>query len=323
MIDVHSTEFHLQPSQYAAPAGSILAPMYNRGAHLTENQMLPAESACPLCGFSGHRPTVISLQDAPPVYLLACPCGCFSASRMPGEEVLKEYYSHYYAAIDGTATFDGGERFSRHLFGVLGVAPKPSMRILDFGGGVDAALARSLAHQFVQRGTRRVEIALVDYNASCPRDWGGGTTVDCYPGLPESTEGFDVVIGSGIVEHIPHPREIVLGLLNSVRADGRAYFRTPAISSVIKLAARFGMDIDFTYPAHVHDMGQSFWENLLTALNTEGFRLTRSRPSIVETEFRAHPSRTVIAHLFKLPWLVLRKRYSIVGGWEAVFARCL
>jgi len=316
-----NNESAFQPSQYVALGGSLVAPLYNRGARLAESQLLPAESACPLCGFSGPRPTAIALQDAPPIHLLACPCGCFSASRMPREEVLQAYYSHYYAAIEGTATFDGCERFSRHLFRVLGVAPKPTIRILDFGGGVDAALARSLAQQFLRRGTRRVEIALVDYNASCPREWDGGITVDCYAGLPQSAEGFDVVLGSGIVEHISHPRQIVDGLLHSLRADGRAYFRTPVMASVVKWAARFGLKIDFGYPAHLHDMGQPFWENLLTTLHVEGFRLTRSRPSIVETEFGAHPSRTAIAHLFKLPWLVLRKNYSMVGGWEAVFAR--
>jgi SAM-dependent methyltransferase len=240
---------------------------------------------------------------------------------MPREEVLKEYYSRYYPAFDGTATFDGSDRFSRHLFHVLGVTPTPKMRILDFGGGVDATIARSLAHQLVQRGTRSVEIALVDFNASCPRDWGGGIAVDCYQRLPESAGEFDVVIASAIVEHIPYPREIILGLLNSLRPGGRAYFRTPAMSSIIKFAARFGLAIDFTYPAHLHDMGQPFWENLLATLDVGGFRLVRSWPSIVETEFMVHPSRTVLAHLMKLPWRVLRKRYSMVGGWEAVFAR--
>lgn len=298
-----------------------MAPIYNRGAHLTENQLLPAESVCPLCGFAGHRPTEITLQDDPPVHLLACRCGCLSASRMPREQVLREYYSHYYVDIDGTATFDGSDRFARHLFRVLAAVPKPTMRILDFGGGVDAVLARSLARQFVERGTRRVEIALVDYNASCPRDWSDEITVDCYPALPQSSEGFDVVIGSGIVEHIPYPREVVLGLLNALRTDGRGYFRTPVMSSIVKKASHFGLAIDFGYPAHVHDMGQLFWENLLTALEIRGLCLIRSRPSIVETEFTVHPSRTAIAHLFKFPWLVLRKRYSMVGGWEAVFAR--
>jgi 2-polyprenyl-3-methyl-5-hydroxy-6-metoxy-1,4-benzoquinol methylase len=241
---------------------------------------------------------------------------------MPREEVLRDYYKRYYTAIDGTATFDGSDRFSRHLFRSLGVAPKSSIRILDFGGGMDAVISRSLARHFIQRGTRSVEIALVDYNASCPREW-GAITVDCYQSLPEATSGgFDVVVASAIVEHIPYPRDIMLGLLNSLSMGGRAYFRTPAMSSLIKTAALFGVRIDFTFPGHVHDMGQPFWENVLAALCvSSSFRLIRSRPAIVETEFLAHPSRTVIAHAFKWPWFVLRRSYSMVGGWEAVFAR--
>jgi 2-polyprenyl-3-methyl-5-hydroxy-6-metoxy-1,4-benzoquinol methylase len=300
---------------------SVVATVHHRGVHLAETQLLPAESSCTLCGFSGRRPAAIRLQDAPLVELLACPCGCKSASRMPTQEVLKEYYGHYYAENQGTATFGGSDRFSRHLFHVLGLAPARTMRILDFGGGIDATLSRSLAREFVQRGTSSVEVALVDLNGSCPRDWGGGITVDCYQSLPDFTEGFDVVIASAIVEHIPYPREIILGLLNSLRPGGRAYFRTPVMSSIIHLANRLGANIDFTYPAHVHDMGQPFWENLLVTLNLSDFKLMRSRPSIVETEFAAHPSRTIAAHLMKLPWSVLRKHYSMVGGWEAVFAR--
>ena len=284
--------------------------------------MLP-ESACPICGYTGYRRPLIALQDAPPVHLLACRCGCISASRMPREEVLRDYYKYYYATIDGTTTFDGSDRFSRHLFRSLGVAPRSSIRILDFGGGIEAAISRSLARRFIQRGTRSVEIALVDYNASCPREW-DAIIVDCYQSLPEATRsgGFEVVVASGIVEHIPYPRDVMLALLNSLSRGGRAYFRTPAMSSLIKTAALLGVRIDFTFPGHVHDMGQPFWENVLTVLGVSStFRLIRSRPAIVETEFLAHPSRTVIAHAFKWPWFVLRRSYSMVGGWEAVFAR--
>ncbi len=284
--------------------------------------MLP-EGACPICGYTGNRRPVIALQDTPPVHLLECLCGCSSASQMPRDEVLREYYKGYYAAKDGTATFDGSDRFAGHLFRSLGVAPKNTIRILDFGGGVDAVVSRSLARRFIQRGTRSVEITLVDYNASCPREW-GAITVDCYQSVPEATpsSGFDIVVASAIVEHIPYPRDIMLRLLNSLGVDGRAYFRTPSMSSIIKAAALFGMRIDFTFPAHVHDMGQPFWENVLATLGvSSAFRLTRSQPSIVETEFLAHPTRTVIAHAFKWPWFVLRRHYSMVGGWEAVFAR--
>jgi 2-polyprenyl-3-methyl-5-hydroxy-6-metoxy-1,4-benzoquinol methylase len=241
---------------------------------------------------------------------------------MPREEVLRDYYKRYYTATDGTSTFDGSDRFSRHLFRTLGIAPKNNIRILDFGGGVDAVISRSLARRFLERGTRSVEIALVDYNASCAREW-GDITVECYQRLPEATGGgFDAVVASAIVEHIPYPRDVVLGLLNASNKGGRAYFRTPAMSSLIKAAALFGVRIDFTFPGHVHDMGQPFWENVLAVLGvSDTFRLIRSRPAIVETELLAHPSRTLIAHALKWPWFVLRRSYSMVGGWEAVIAR--
>jgi len=297
------------------------ASVHQKGVHLSENELLPEEKACPICAYAGHRRPVIALQRDPPVYLLACRCGCMSASRMPQPNVLSDYYSRYYAETGGTATFDGSDRFARHLFRLLSDAPKEYLKILDFGGGVDATISKSLARQFKERGTRRVEIALVDYNASCQRD-GDAVTVDCYRSLQEAGDGFDLVIASAIVEHIPYPRDTILGLLNSLRAHGRAYFRTPNVASVIQLASRFGVHIDFTYPGHLHDMGQAFWENLPVSLGLDGeFSLLRSRPSILETEFRAHPSRTAIALAFKLPWLLLGNRYTMVGGWETVIAR--
>ena len=299
----------------------LLKPVHHQGAQLSEQELLPEETVCPLCNYEGKRRPVITLQESPQVRLLACRCGCRSASRMPRPEVLRDYYARYYAAIDGTATFDGSDRFARHLFRSLGVTPKSSLRILDFGGGVDATISRSLARQFTANGTDRVEISLVDYNASCQRDW-GAVTVNCYQNVQEAGGEFDVVIASAIMEHIPYPRDILISLLNSLGTQGRAYFRTPSMSSIVKLAARFGVYIDFTNPAHVHDMGQAFWENVLPSLGaSNNFSLIRSRPAIVETAFRVHPSRTAVAYALKAPWWLLRGSYSMVGGWEGVIAR--
>jgi SAM-dependent methyltransferase len=294
--------------------------VHQKGVHLSEHELLPEEAACPICAYTGNRRPVIALQRDPLVHLLECRCGCMSASRMPHAQVLSDYYSRYYSA-GGSATFDGSDRFARHLFRLLSNGQKDHLRILDFGGGVDATISRSLARQFTDRGAGRVEIALVDYNASCQKDW-GATTVECYHDLPKAGGGFDVVIASAVVEHIPYPRDVIVGLLKALRPQGRAYFRTPNVASIVQLAGRFGVHIDFTYPAHLHDMGQAFWENLPVSLGLQSdFSLLRSRPSIAETEFAVHPSRTAIAHVFKLPWLVLRNRYTMVGGWEAVIAR--
>ena len=253
--------------------------------------------------------------------LVACRCGVFSASRMPRSEVLEDYYASYYTATADTATFDGSVRFGAHLFGMLQSAQKGMMRILDFGGGVDATLSRSVARQFISKGTERVEIALVDSNASCARDW-QAIVVDCYRDLRDAGREFDIVVASAIIEHIPYPRGVLISLLTSLRVGGAIYFRTPAVSSTIRLADRFGARLDFTYPERVHDMGQAFWEKVLPSLGLDKtFLLVRSRPSIVQADFVSHPMRAAIAHLLKWPWYIFRSHYTMVGGWEAVIIR--
>lgn|ERR1039458_3606493 len=300
----------------------MIKQVYHQGKHLSEEELLPLERACVVCGFVGGRRPVLVLQRAPRVDLLHCRCGCRSASRMPKPEVLTEYYSGYYSHGNHTGyTFDDSARFGPHLLRQLRLGSVPNARILDFGGGIDAALSRSLAAQLIAHGAERVEIALVDYNADCKRDW-GQITVECCPSLAEGGDQFDVVIASGIVEHIPYPHDTLLQLLHSLRAGGRAYFRTPSMSSTVRMAERLGIRLDFTYPAHVHDLGQVFWENVLQSLGAHReHHLLVSRPSIVETTFRLHPLPTVVSHLFKLPWYFLRGAYTLVGGWEAVIAR--
>jgi len=240
---------------------------------------------------------------------------------MPRSEVLEDYYASYYTATADTATFDGSVRFGAHLFGMLQSAQKGMMRILDFGGGVDATLSRSVARQFISKGTERVEIALVDGNASCARDW-QAIVVDCYRDLRDAGREFDIVVASAIIEHIPYPRGVLISLLTSLRVGGAIYFRTPAVSSTIRLADRFGARLDFTYPERVHDMGQAFWEKVLPSLGLDKtFLLVRSRPSIVQADFVSHPMRAAIAHLLKWPWYIFRSHYTMVGGWEAVIIR--
>jgi hypothetical protein len=289
--------------------------------HLNDSDLLPPDTACPVCMYDGLRRPLLTLQDTPRVVLLACPCGCFSASRMPKPELLENYYASYYAATRDTATFDGSERFGVHLFGLLQSTQKKTMRILDFGGGVDAVLSRSVARQFISKGTERVEIALVDGNASCPRDW-GAITVNCYRDLREAGREFGIVVASAVIEHIPDPRDVLITLLNSLRVGGSIYFRTPAVCSIARLTSRLGVTWDFTYPEHVHDMGQAFWEKVLPSLGLNNrFSLVRSRPSIVQADFCSHPIKAAIAHMLKWPWYLLRSRYTMVGGWEAVIVR--
>lgn len=293
----------------------------NRTVVLSPNEMGPQDPACRLCGFAGARRRIIALQQG--VDLLECPsCYCRSASRMPRPEVLHEFYSTYYQHLPGTSTFDGSPRFAQHLFQCLGVSPGQHLRLLDFGGGVDATLSRALSNIFIEHGSRRTEIDLIDYNAKCRTDW-GQTTVTCHDSLTTvQRETYDVVVASAIIEHLPEPRPALIDLLECLRPAGSAYFRTPALSAIAAVLARLGIKLELEYPAHCHDMGQRFWESILHTLGVaDRFSIVRSRPSIVETEFRTHPIPTITAYAAKAPWYVLRRAYPMVGGWEVVIRR--
>ena len=88
---------------------------------------------------------------------------------------------------------------------------------------------------------------------------------------------------------------------------------------IIHLSKFLGVNWDFTFPAHIYDLGQDFWESLFNdKITKEYFTILRSTPSIVETSFRNHFWRTLFAYALKAPWYVLGKRYTLVGGWEVL-----
>ena len=100
------------------------------------------------------------------------------------------------------------ESLSPHL-------PDTGARVLDIGGG-DGRLLVGL----VERG---VDCAVVDYNpASVPGVTRLGETIDDVP----STERFDAVVLSHVLEHVASPREIVEAL-GPLRPVGRGYARGP------------------------------------------------------------------------------------------------
>jgi SAM-dependent methyltransferase len=220
---------------------------------------------------------------------------------MPTAALLDQYYSQYYAHADGTelVTMDDASslvrRIERHrsAFG-----PTVVSRVLDFGGG-DGTISRALAARFVPAGAPHVEVVVVDH-------------------------GGDVVLASAVLEHLPQPMETLESLAARLAPGGLLYVRTPAVSSLIALAARLRITIDFTYPGHVHDLGQSFWEGVdrwWEPVRSGVLRQVASRPSPVETSFRRHAARTAVAHIVKAPWWVVRRGYPFVGGWEAVFVK--
>jgi SAM-dependent methyltransferase len=244
---------------------------------------------------------------------------------MPTAALLDQYYSQYYAHADGTelVTMDDASslvrRIERHrsAFG-----PTVVSRVLDFGGG-DGTISRALAARFVPAGAPHVEVVVVDHGGELVVAT-GGVSMRRVADLTEVAGPFDVVLASAVLEHLPQPMETLESLAARLAPGGLLYVRTPAVSSLIALAARLRITIDFTYPGHVHDLGQSFWEGVdrwWEPVRSGVLRQVASRPSPVETSFRRHAARTAVAHIVKAPWWVVRRGYPFVGGWEAVFVK--
>ncbi len=308
-----------------SPDGGLPATAFHSGAHLEERHLEAADNACPLCLSEKPRPSVLRLQSGPDVELLACEtCGGYSASRMPTPQALHDYYSDYYEDADQRITFDLPGRLALHIFQRAFPDAPPNRRIdlLDFGGG-DAEIARRIASRLLEAGAPSVRIQLVDYNAEVRPSDSSRVSLERVETLERVEKGaFDLVVASAILEHIPRPRRDLVSLFDALRPGGVFYARTPSVVPLLRLCERFGMRWDFTFPGHVHDLGQKFWSTILGRLSLEGtIDVLDARPSPVETTLRNHPLRTVAARLLKAPWHLLGSSWGLVGGWEVFFQK--
>ncbi len=302
------------------------ATLFHRSAHMSEQDLLEPATACPFCASANRRPIAL-VQEEPEVVLLNCSnCHGASASRMPKPKALEDYYSHYYDDKDEKITLDTPDRMACHIQRYAG----PSMgnlcgrevSVLDYGGG-DGSISIRLAFKLLEQGARKVSIALVDYDR---------TTIDASDhriliSRPENLEeisglSMDLVIASAVIEHVPEPRKVLASLFSSLKPGGVFYARTPYVTPLSKLTKVFGLRFDFTYPAHVHDLGARFWNNITNVLPLVGqYQAIRSTPSIVETTFGQHFLRTLAAHILKIPGYVFKESYGLVGGWEIFIQR--
>ena len=303
---------------------------YHRSKHLEEQELRPEEGSCPWCGCV-NRATIVSLQLNPLVTLEECPiCFAVSASRMPTDAALSNYYDSYYRGdkfhqAGAKVTVGSPHRMGNHVAQWMVDRDRGgALRILDFGGG-DGSVATNAAEILLnrQQSMRQLEIAVVDYNPKPVQLSSEAIRLQHYPELDDLPPGeFDFVIASAILEHIPAPSKVFDRLLGLVRHGGGFYARTPFVVPMLKLFRGIGVNMDFTFPAHLHDLGQSFWENQFAlAACKSGFRVVASRPSIVETTFSNNFVRTLAAHLFKLPWFVFGRKWKLVGGWEVALER--
>ena len=303
----------------------------HRSKHLEENAMYDARVRCPICLYTGKRAQGIRLQSNPVIHLLHCPaCGGRSAAWMPRPEVLQDYYSGYFDSSETPGendavcvTFQGIERFAQHLIRAMPVAAGTSpVRILDYGGG-DGSLALEIA-KFL--GERPVLITLVDYQKPRTMLVPDYVQVAHFTHLSEVQEKypeqrFDIVLASAVTEHIPELNGVLNLLFGMIDPGGYFYARTPYMSNLIA----FMPFIDFVYPAHVHDLGASFWNRITKTFHLNA-DIVISRPSIVETEWRKAFIRTLVAYILKLPAHIegkiapsrIDRWWNLVGGWEVV-----
>ena len=300
--------------------------VFHQSAHLPEQDLLAPGSSCPFCASTERTPVEV-LQEGPEVVLLYCrACHAASASRMPKPEALEKYYSHYYDDKEEKITSDTPGRMASHIVRYarphMGELADRDVFLLDYGGG-DGSISTRVAREFLSQGARKVGIALVDYDRSTMETSGQRFQITRPDDLAQiADQSMDIVIASAIIEHIPEPREALVRLFSSLKPGGIFYARTPYVTPLSRLARVVNSRFDFTYPAHVHDLGAKFWNNVVHLLPLYGeFQVLRSTPSIVETSFRQHFLRTFAAYALKMPGYVFKENYGLVGGWEVFIHR--
>jgi len=253
-------------------------------------------------------------------------CFAVSASRLPTKKTLDSYYNSYYQSNDEKLTFDDPKRFGKYLFDQTCkyLTKKETLSILDYGGGI-GTISIELAKRYLDSGVPEVKVVIVDYEQTAIISDSPNLVINRYSTLSElKDQKFDVIIASAIVEHLPTPRTEITCLFELLNERGLIYFRTPYVMPIIVLLKKLRVNFDFTYPGHIHDLGQAFWDNVLETFGLKnGFNILYSRPSIVETTISKHFGRTLIAYLCKAPWYVLGNRWRFVGGWEILIQNAI
>jgi len=244
---------------------------------------------------------------------------------MPSEELLSRFYSSFYDGKKEHVTFDGPERFAAHLVNHLRLASSQErFRILDFGGG-DGRLAAAVGSRLLSDGRCHcAEVTVVDPHVGevvVTAD----VTIRRAGGLNEELGEFDLVLASGVLEHMPLLHDVMKRLADTIAPEGHFYARTPWNVPLAKLLPR----ADLSFPAHVHDLGAPFWNQVVQTLQLP-LRRRRSGPSIRQVEFREAPLRALLVAGLKLPGHFessispenrRNRLYRLVGGWEVLLQR--
>jgi SAM-dependent methyltransferase len=295
---------------------------YETTKHLLASDMRPADDGCPICGSTASRSGRLLIQRDPDVTLLQCGrCLGLSASHMPTRELLDSLYRSYYGhGNEAHVIFQRPARLARHIVASMNLAAIRSgdVRIIDFGGG-DGTIARHAGELITRLVKRPARIQVIDYQRRTPLEH-DSVRVEFIRDVYEANDQCDLVIASGVFEHVPDLGSLLRQLVGRMREGGYLYART-----VYALPFMRTFGVDMSYPAHVHDLGDAFWGNL-PAWFPVPLVLAHSRPAIVETDLRQRPLRTVLAQCLKLParlecFWTRNPSFKFYGGWEAVLQR--
>lgn len=300
--------------------GMIQAAIWHSGRHLKEYELLAIEPGCPICANGVHRKKKIQIQRAPDVFFIQCSeCNGISADRMPTKSSLDNYYKSYYkSGTEQLITFSEPYRLARLIAKHL-IPYERSIRILDYGGG-DGQISIELARLIVeQQLAESVDITVMDYVSSKNFCVGDSISVQFKGQGKQIEQTYDLAIVSAVLEHIPELNQTMNDVWKHLVPGGIFYARTPFMVPFAKIIP----GLDLTYPAHVHDLGHSFWK---TAAKRYAAEELASEPSIVETTFKTNFFRTTLGYLLKAPaklctLLSLPVLWPYYGGWQVVWRK--
>lgn len=290
------------------------------------DHLADARDACAVCGSRRARATNLVLQASPEVELLDCAdCGASSASHFPDERFLKALYAPSEYASDLLGSTNAITNTARHIARHLPrPAPDAPLRVLDYGGG-GGGLSTAFRDALRAKGHRGpIELTVVDYFVDeRANDDVRFLDVNDFAALDER---FDVVLASAVLEHLVDLAWTTRKLLSLCESGASFYARAPYEAPLAKLVPGYAV----RWPRHLHDLGPPFWARFLETMGFEG-ELLRSAPSVVESDFRAKPGRTLAATIMKAPARIeaalFAKRFATTGahlwrwagGWEAIY----
>lgn len=313
----------------------LLPSLFDPSLHLNEYE-IEEFHACPACGIRNNRDRkrVGRLQENPSIFLLKCPCcNGVSASHRPKPDTLSEYYKNHFSKHyknfnkNSDVTFSDLQRFSAHLKKMMSKELNSSFKdgdefvIVDYGGG-DGALALEYANTL--SNLVRIKIFVIDFGENVCKTNKNNIEILKFNGLSSVAKRADLIIASACLEHIPDLRDVFSDLWGVLKVGGFFYARTPYVVPLKKF-----LPIEFGYPAHIHDLGSDYWNNLKESYGVH-MNYISSRPSIIEVSFRRNPFRYIITGLLKFPCHLAVKLspckkgpyfWPFVGGWEVLLKK--